>query len=256
MGKNKILTGLISITVAVVLFADDAGVSETQQNSSDGSSNASENGKTVDLNLNRAYLQLYSDRERIREVRAKSDAIDKELDGTADLAESLKPLEKPMTTLDSLYLHPMRSVSVMLPQGSKITHIAPTFDSKFIEYDEKTPTNIFTILSMPSFTSGDVTIYYSRGERNYLLKLICEKYSQVGDSTKKYHGVIVYKDYKELSPFDVMEAFRKEYGKYPTETFSFITIDRVVYKIIQDEKYGQLSIPNGKRYRIETNIKN
>lgn len=256
MGKNKIFFGLLSSTLSLVLLADGTDMSESEQISPDVSINASDEKQKIDLNLNKAYLDLFYNKARIRDVRAKSDAIDKELEGTADLAESFKPLEKSITTVDKLFLHPMRSATVILPEGAKITYLSPTFNAKFIEYDKDNQKNLFNILPMPAFTSGDITIYYTIGDKNFILKLVCEKYLQLENSSKMYYGVVVYKDYKALSAFDVMEAYRKEYSRYPLEHYSFITIESVVYKIIQDDKYGVLTAPNGKRYRIETNIRN
>lgn len=256
MVKNKIFFGLLSSTLSLLLLADSTSVTDSEQVSSDGSTSMSDDKQKMDLNLNKAYLDLFYNKERIREIRAKSETIDKELEGTADLAESFKPLEKSITTVDKLFLHPKRSVTVILPEGAKITYLAPTFSAKFIEYDKENPKNLFNILPMPAFTSGDITIFYTIGDKNFILKLVCEKYLQLESSSKMYYGVVVYKDYKTLSAFDVMEAYRKEYSRYPLEHYSFITIENVVYKIIQDDKYGVLTAPNGKRYRIETNIRN
>lgn len=211
-------------------------------------------GDKGDLNLNKAYLELYYNKDDIRSIRNKSEIIDRELEGTAELSESFHPLEKTLQTVDKIYLHPKRSVTVMLPAKVKITHITPTFDTKFIEFDEEKPSNIFTILSMPAFVSGDLTVYYVIGEKNFVMKIICEKYSQSKDSFQTYHSVISYKETKQLEPFEIMEAYEKEYGAYPSRQYSFITVGGIAYKIIEDSQYGKLTAPNGKKYRIETQI--
>ena len=216
--------------------------------------NQSVTGDKGDLNLNRAYLELFYNKDDIRRIRSQSETIDKELDGTAELSESFKPLEKTVQTIDKIYLHPKRSVTLMLPVGSQVTRISPTFDAKFIEFDEAHPTNIFTILSMPAFMSGDLTVYYSINGKNYVMKVICEKYGQTKDQTQVYHSVIAYRDAVNLSAFEVMAAYKKEYSVYPNRQYSFITIGGIAYKIIEDEQYGTLTVPNGKKYRIETQV--
>lgn len=209
-------------------------------------------GDKGDLNLNKAYLQLFYSKEDIRGIRSKSEVIDKELEGTSELSESFKPLEKTIQTVDKIYLHPKRSVTVILPSGSQITRVTPTFDMKFLEFDDAHPSNIFTLLSMPAFVSGDITVYYTIGTKNYVMKLICEKYSQTKDSSQTYHAVIAYKETVCVDPFSVMEAYKKEFGVYPTQKYSFITLNGVVYKIIEDQQYGKLTAPNGKKYRVDT----
>lgn len=211
-------------------------------------------GEKGDLNLNKAYLDLFYMKDDVRRIRGKSEVIDKELDGTGFFSESFKPLEKIVQTVDKIYLHPKRSVTVMLPAGSEITHLTPTFSAKFIEYDETRPSNIFTVLSMPSFVSGDVTVYYSIRGKSYIMKLICEKYAQTNDTTQSYYSVIAYKEAPVYEPFDVMEAYKKEYGSYPIRKYSFITLNGMVFKIIEDRDYGSLSVPNGKKYRVEAQI--
>lgn len=244
---------IIPALIIGLVRAEDIPQNGIQNGGSNGLNTDSSSGKS-DLNLNKAYLELFYEKENIRDVRKKSDEIDRELEGTADFSESLKPLEKTLQTVDKIYLHPKRSVSIILPSGTLITHITPTFDTKFIEYDESKPSNIFTILSMPAFVSGDLTIYYTINAKNFIMKLICEKYLQGKDTTQTYHAVISYKQMKDVVPFDVMEAYKKEYGDYPKRQYSFIEINGIAYKIIEDAIYGTLTTPTGKKYRIESQI--
>jgi hypothetical protein len=241
-------------TLALIIPAIFFSIASAEDIPQDLPAEPSGNDGKGDLNLNKAYLELFYSKDDIRAVRKKSDSIDRELEGTADFSESFKPLEKAVQTVDKIYLHPKRSVTVMLPAGAQITRVTPTFDSKFIEYDEQKPTNVFTILSMPAFVSGDLTIYYTMGAKNFIMKLICEKYSQTKDVSQTYHAVISYRAAKAVAPFDIMEAYKKEYGVYPARQYSFITVDGVAYKIIADDLYGTLTAPNGKKYRIESQV--
>lgn len=237
---------IVPALIVSTVMAEDSALFDGQAQSN------GKGGDRGDLNLNKAYLELFYNKEDIRRIRSKSEIIDKELEGVAGFSESYKPLEKNIQTVDKIYLHPKRSVTVMLPKGAMITRITPTFDTKFIEYDEANPTNLFTILSMPAFVSGDLTVYYTLNDQKYVMKLVCEKYSQNEDTFKTYHAVIAYRQAKILPPFDVLEAYRKEYGSYPGNQYSFVSIDGVAYKIIEDALYGALTAPNGKKYRIET----
>lgn len=247
--KMSIRTVKLIIIVPALIFS----VACAEEGLIDGQ-NKGKGGDKGDLNLNKAYLQLFYSKEDIRGIRSKSEVIDKELEGTAELSESFKPLEKTIQTVDKIYLHPKRSVTVILPSGSQITRVTPTFDMKFLEFDESHPSNIFTLLSMPAFVSGDITVYYTMGTKNYVMKLVCEKYTQTKDSSQSYHAVIAYKETISIDPFTVMEAYKKEFGSYPAHKYSFITLNSVVYKIIEDQQYGKLTAPNGKKYRVDTQV--
>lgn len=231
------------------LIADDAIDSQNNEQQS-----GNEKSDKADLKVNRAYLDLIKNVNEIRSLRKQSDTIINELDGTAEMAESFQPISKAVKTIDTLYLHPKRSVTVMLPNEAKITHVTPTFDSKFLEYDEMHPSNVFTLLSMPSFSSGDLTVYYSIGDKNFVMKLICKKYAQKSDDMQMFHPVVAYVTPKEKSAFEVMEIYKKEFGSYPIRKYSFVTIEGVAYKIIEDQNYGTLTTPAGRKYRIETQV--
>ena len=49
-----------------------------------------------------------------------------------------------------------------------------------------------------------------------------------------------------------MRIYIKENGDFPKDKFSYVNVDGVSYRIVEDDKYGNLFV-NGKKYRIDNN---
>lgn len=206
-----------------------------------------------DLALNQEYLKLFDKKNKLRDLRDKTIQIESELDGTAELSESLVPLVKRLSTIDVIYVHPRRSLTILLPSSAKITYIKPTFGARILEYDRDNPSNVFILQVDKEFTSGNMDVFFVVGDEKKLLKLRVETYRQrPDDKTQMLYSVIDYREPAQIQDIDVLAAFKKEFGFYPKEKISFINMNGVVYKIIEDNNYGSILSPSGKKYRLVT----
>lgn len=200
-------------------------------------------------NIDSAFLlELMNGRWKADKFINENDTTNKHLLELNNINESVDPLLKPFKTIEEVYLHPSKSTTVLLPEGSKIES---AYTLGYSEVNFQQSLNILDFITKENFISDTATVVFSLDEKIYLLKIKLEKYKQSTKPKNTFYSIISLYMPKKVSDVNVLLAYEKEYGEFPQNKYSFIKLDGITYKIILDDKYGKIKI-NNMKYRIET----
>ncbi|EAI7269828.1 hypothetical protein B0619_07770 [Campylobacter lari] len=215
----------------------------TAPSSSELNSNNSENFN--DLKTNHFYLNL--DEKDIDSIKKKDDQIREAFDGFSQKEINYKPVIRPLSSMDSISLHPYFTFTILLPQGSVISHVDSSFPMAVLKYENN------TILVRPKsdFKVSNLTIIYKLEEKNQVLNILTTFYKK-DEEMDKLNLIYSYSSLKKMDDLDVIRAFIKEYKGLPKRKYSYIQINDISYRIVQDDNHGNIFI-NGKKYRVDNN---
>jgi hypothetical protein len=109
-----------------------------------------------------------------------------------------------------------------------------------------------TILLRPkkSFTIANFTVIYTLNEKNYVLNILAKYYERT-EEENRLNLVYSYRDVEKLDDLDVVQVYAKVYGELPKNNYNYVYIDDILYRIIEDDKFGKVII-NGKKFRVDT----
>lgn len=202
------------------------------------------NSNTADLEQKKFFLNLKP--KEIEEVKKREEEVQEAFDGFTQKEINYKPVIRPIASMDTISIHPYFSFSLLLPRGSVISHIDSSIPMAVLKYDQ----NTLLVRPKSDFKISNITIFYKLKEENYVLNLLAKRYEKGID--EKLNLVYSYTEHKKLDSLEVMLLYIKENGGFPKDKFSYINIDGVSYRIVEDNKYGNLFV-NGKNYRIDNN---
>jgi hypothetical protein len=198
-----------------------------------------------DLLINNSYLQM--DKDDINRVRGKNQEIREAFDGFSEKEINYKPVIHPIASMDVITLHPYFTSSMLLPSGSVISHIDSSTEMANLKFDS----NVVFIRPKADFVVANITILYKLNDRNQILNILARRYEKRED--EKLNLLISYEDKRKLEDLEVIDAYVREYKSYPTNKYSYITIDGIAYRIVEDKDYGTAFIKD-KVYRIDNNV--
>ena len=202
------------------------------------------NSNTADLEQKKFFLNLKP--KEIEEVKKREEEVQEAFDGFTQKEINYKPVIRPIASMDTISIHPYFSFSLLLPRGSVISHIDSSIPMAVLKYDQ----NTLLVRPKSDFKISNITIFYKLKEENYVLNLLAKRYEKGID--EKLNLVYSYTEHKKLDSLEVMLLYIKENGGFPKDKFSYINIDGVSYRIVEDNKYGNIFV-NGKNYRIDNN---
>lgn len=185
--------------------------------------------------------------KEIDAVRKKEQEVIEAFDGFTEKEINYKPLIRPIASMDTITLHPYFTFSLLLPRGSVITHADTSSNMAVLKYEQN------TIMLRPNsdFKVANITIIYNLKEENKILNILATRYEKNGDN--KLNLVYSYSDTPKLSASTVLETYIRETNSFPTEEYSYININDISYRIVEDRKNGTVFLPNGKAYRVDNN---
>ena len=99
------------------------------------------------------------------------------------------------------------------------------------------------------FEVGNLTILYKIGEENYVLNIMLKRYDR-SMTDEKLSLVYSYQKLNVKSDLEVMSEYVRTYGKYPTEKVSYVWLDGITYRLIEDKKNGTLMFKD-KKYLVD-----
>lgn len=203
------------------------------------------NGDLSDLNKNKFYLNM--DTDDIANIQKRDKELRDSLYQFSQKEINHKPIIRPLSSMDTIQLHPYFTMTILLPVGSIVSFVDSSVEMALIKYEN----NMILLRPKSDFDISNITIIYKLNEVNRVLNILAERYTvELGD---KLNSIISYSDIKKRDPLFVINAYKVQNGKLPTEKYSYIKIDGVDYRIVEDEKYGNISV-NNKIYRVDNNV--
>jgi len=243
----KKLTILITAALTSALFAQEAD--PLSPNNFRPATKAEVNQGTAnvqDFEVKKFYLDV--DPNEIKAVQQLDDRQTRVFDRINDALINYKPVIKPLGTMDSVSVHPYYTSTFLLPAGSVISHIDVSTQVETLKADQN------TILFRPKmdFQTANLAVIYKLNEKNQVMNLLLKRYeNRAAETEDKLNLVISYRDVEIIDDIQVITTFIKQTGAYPKDKYSYIYIDDILYRIIEDDKYGKTIISN-KKYRVDT----
>jgi len=202
--------------------------------------------KNKDLEVNKFYLNMNSN--KLKQVQNKDKRNKHVLDKFDNITINQKPVIKSISSQDTISVHPYFTTTILLPKGSVISFArGKMFDE--ILHDQ----NMLTIDVKNNFDRGNLVIVYSEKEQNKILNLMVKRFDKREIKREVLNTVYSYRNFEPLSDMDVIQAYIKEYKKYPNDKFNYLYVADVVYRIVKDNDYGNVFI-NGNKYRVDNGI--
>ncbi|MDR1285364.1 MAG: hypothetical protein LBJ88_04100 [Campylobacteraceae bacterium] len=207
-------------------------------------SEAAQQGSYSDLNIKKFYLDI--DPDEIKNVQQRDKELKETFDRFDDALVNYKPIIRPISTMDQIMIHPYFTTTVLLPKGSVISFVDMSSEMEVLKWDQN------TILLRPkkSFTIANFTVIYTLNEKNYVMNILA-KYYERKDAEDRLNLVYSYRDVEKLDDLDVVQIYAKVYGELPKNNYNYVYIDDILYRIIEDGKFGKVII-NGKKFRVDT----
>lgn len=198
-----------------------------------------------DLKTNQFYLNLNPD--EIRDIQEKDKEIREAFDGFSQREINYKPVVRPIASMDTISLHPYFTFSLLLPAGSIISHIDSSQAMAVLKYEN----NAIMIRPNKDFRVANITILYRLNEKNQILNILANFYEK-NKELDKLNLVYAYENTPKLDDLAVIDAYVKEHNGLPKQKYSYIQINDVSYRIVEDDAYGNIFIKN-KKYRVDNN---
>ncbi|EAI2995352.1 hypothetical protein GMH62_08480 [Campylobacter coli] len=198
-----------------------------------------------DLKANEFYLNL--DPEKIDSIQKKDNEIREAFDRFSQKEINYKPVIRPIASMDSITLHPYFTFTLLLPQGSVISHIDSSSPMAVLKYEN----NAVLIRPNSDFKIANLTILYKLKDVNHILNILATFYEK-NNELDKLNLVYSYSNLKKLDDLEVIQAYIKEFKSLPKNKYSYIQINDISYRIVEDSKYGNVFI-KGKKYRVDNN---
>jgi hypothetical protein len=207
-------------------------------------SEVAQQGAHNDLEIKKFYLDI--DPNEIKNVQQKDRELKETFDRFDDALVNYKPIIRPVSTMDQIMIHPYFTTTILLPKGSVISFVDMSSEMEVLKWDQN------TILLRPkkSFTIANFTVIYTLNEKNYVMNILA-KYYERKDSEDRLNLVYSYRDIEKLDDLDVIQIYTKVYGELPKNNYNYIYIDDILYRIIEDSKFGKVMI-SGKKFRVDT----
>ncbi|ECL2591750.1 TPA: hypothetical protein R8E37_001749 [Campylobacter coli] len=198
-----------------------------------------------DLKANEFYLNLNP--EEIDSIQKKDNEIREAFDRFSQKEINYKPVIRPIASMDSITLHPYFTFTLLLPQGSVISHIDSSSPMAVLKYEN----NAVLIRPNSDFKIANLTILYKLKDVNHILNILATFYEK-NNELDKLNLVYSYSNLKKLDDLEVIQAYIKEFKSLPKNKYSYIQINDISYRIVEDSKYGNVFI-KGKKYRVDNN---
>lgn len=207
-----------------------------------------QSGKQEDLSglkSNEFYLNLTS--EDIKSVQNKDKRIREAFDGFSQKEINYKPVIRPIASMDSISLHHYFTFSLLLPAGSIISHIDSSSAMAVLKFEN----NAVMIRPNADFKVANITILYKLNDKNHILNVLATFYEK-NKELDKLNLIYAYENVPKLDDLSVIEAYVREHYSLPKQKYSYIQINNISYRIVEDDKYGNVFIED-KKYRVDNN---
>lgn len=239
---------LLCLFCIVLLYSREATSSSPLQpeNFTIPETNNKSKNSTDDLKINEFYLNI--DPKSLKEVQGKHKENKHLLDSFDSVSVNQKPVIKSISSTDTIAMHPYFTTTILLPKGSVISYASGKMFNSI-----KHAQNMLTVDIANDFDRGNLVIVYSQKEQNKILNILVKKFDKNEIKSEVLNTVYSYVEVLELSNIEILQAFVKEYGRYPEKKHEYLYAGDMVYRIVTDDKYGDVFV-KGKKYRIDREI--
>ena len=238
----------------IVLAAALSSMLFAVQNNSDNEMFSPETLKTLnekeavaktpdDLKQNNFYLNINP--KDIKKLQKKDKVIQEHLDKFDGAILNYKPVIRPIMTNDEIQVHPYFSTTILLPVGANISYPDISIEPAILKAEQ----NTVIIRMKKDFEIGNLTLLYKIDNVNYVMNIMLKRYER-SKTDEKLSLVYSYQKLNQKNDLEVINAFVKTNGKYPSKAINYIWLDGITYRIILDNKNGNLMI-NNKKYLVD-----
>ncbi len=196
-----------------------------------------------DLNKNNFYLNINP--QDIKNLQQKDKTIKEHLDKFDGAILNYKPVIRPVLTNDEIQVHPYFSTTILLPVGANISYTDISIKPAILKAEQ----NTILIRVEKDFEIGNLTAIYKINDENYVINIMLKRYDRAL-TDEKLSLVYHYQKLNVRSDLEVMNAFVRTYGKYPTDKISYVYLDGISYRLIEDKKNGTLLFKD-KKYLVD-----
>lgn len=200
-----------------------------------------------DLVVKRFYLNMNPG--EVKSVIRKDDRNREILDRFDTAKMNHKPVVLPISSIVEASVHPYFSTSFMLPPGSVISYAEASEEAEVLKHDQ----NILTYRPKKDFSVCNITVVYSLNGKNQLINLLLRRFDEKELKGDQINLIYAFRDIQKLDDLKVIEIYAKEYGYLPKKKFNYIYIDDMLYRIVKDDKYGDIMIA-GNKYRVDNGV--
>jgi hypothetical protein len=196
-----------------------------------------------DLKQNNFYLNINP--KDIKKLQEKDKVIQEHLDKFDGAILNYKPVIRPIMTNDEIQVHPYFSTTILLPVGANISYPDISIPPEILKAEQ----NTVIIRMKKDFEIGNLTLIYKIGDTNYVMNIMLKRYDR-SKTDEKLSLVYSYEKINKKNDLEVINAFVKTNGKYPNKAINYIWLDGITYRIILDNKNGNVMI-NNKKYLVD-----
>ena len=230
---------------SMVMCAADSPLSPKNFSQPQSRQSGNSSNDMSDLKKNEFYLKM--DTNDIENIQRRDKELKDSFFQFSQKEINHKPVVRPIATTDTIQLHPYFTMTLLLPTGSVVSFVDSSVEMAVIKYEN----NMILLRPKSDFDVSNITIIYKLNETNRVLTIFSERYTV--DFGDKLNSVISYADIEKRDPLFVINAYKVQNGKFPTEKYSYIKIDGIDYRIVEDDKYGNIAVDN-KFYRVDNNV--
>lgn len=200
-----------------------------------------------DLKVKRFSLGI--EKDQVKEIIAKDDENKLLMDRFDKAKINYKPVVLPLSSMDQVSVHPYFTTSFLLPPGSVISFATVSVKAETLEHDQ----NILVYRPKNDFDIANITITYSLNGKNLVMVIVVKRFKEDDPIDNQINLIYAYRDIPNLDPKKVILDYVKAYGTWPTNDFNYLYINDVMYRIVKDDKYGNVMI-RGNKYRVSNAV--
>lgn len=199
---------------------------------------------SMDLRIKKFMLDIPDNKDIAKDAIKRDKETQEILDRFDEATINSQPEIRPMSSQDSVMVHPYFTTTFLLPTGAEISFVDSSIPAEVLKFDQ----NTLMFRPKKDFEIANLSVLYSIEKQNYVMNLILSRYERSKDNALNL--VISYVNKPKREPHEVIYEFFRQYGKYPTDEFSYIHIDDILYRIVLDDDRGYIHI-NGRKYRVD-----
>lgn len=206
-----------------------------------------ETAQQNDADLKQNNFRLGLDPKEIEEVQKKDEQVQDAFNYFTNKEINYQPIIMPISSHDKIFLHHYFTTTILLPSGAIVSYVDTSTQLGVLKHENN------TLLLRPNadFKIANITIIYKLNGTNYVMNILASRYEKTSD--EKINLIYSYVDVKKRSDLEIISIYIETNKEYPKNKYSYINIDGITYRIVEDEIAGKAFV-NGKKYRVDNNV--
>lgn len=209
--------------------------------------------KTKTPELMQDDFEMNIDKEVANRVLKQQRRYQRITSGIHDVAFLQKPIVKPFSAIDTIYVTTEYATTIVFPKGMSIQYAQSGTAFAINKFDQ----NVFIIQPNRDFQGTNIVVGLSDGKSNYVANIMVEKYlpgNIVKDNVEERYlscgeyisTMITYINPPKIKPIEVLKRYFALFGETAIRnfkkngSFDVITIGSMPFYIIRDERGGSI----------------